>query len=81
MSEFKKCVIGGYTPYKAPCFPSRIVWHNTYKLYLQEMYKIIANILNSRYKINNINWESDDVYSDFCTLVYESSSKHVSKFV
>jgi len=78
MSEFKKCVIRGYIPHKTPKYPNRILWHDSYKLYLEQMYNTISSIINSRYKKNNIDWESDSVYRDFCILIFESSSKFIN---
>ncbi len=78
----KKTVLRNYIPHKTPYKPNFADWFNEYKYNLACLFGIFKETLEERYSdsINN-EWNSEELFSNFCKLIYNNSSKHINKWV
>jgi hypothetical protein len=81
MSKYKKCVIFNYIPHKTPKILNSTIyfeeWYEYYKEDLIEMYYKTMNLVKEQY--NTVNIESENNFNLFINIIYESSSKYISK--
>jgi hypothetical protein len=75
----RPCSRRNYIPHRTPSNANRHEWHNAYYFQLIEMYKIIENILNQHYPKVKINWSSNKIFNNFSRLIFNCSSKYISK--
>lgn len=77
----KKCVIFNYVPNSTPRIVNYDIhfekWYEFYKHYLLEMYDITMNLIKEQYE--DINIDSKHNFDIFMNLIYNSSSKYISK--
>jgi len=79
--DTRPCVRPNYIPFSSPTRSSREEWASTYYIQLEELYKIIINIVNENYPKNKIKWNKDSIKYGFETLIYHCSSKYIDKMV
>lgn len=77
-----KCVRPNYIPHKTPNDAVYENWRSFYLNQLIDMYNITSNIVKSSYlSSNNIDWKNTKIFDDFCTMIYNNSSKHISEYM
>lgn len=81
LSKSKKCVIFNYIPHSTPKMLNSDKhfekWYEYYKEDLLNMYYTTMNLVKEKY--NNTNIESDKNFNLFLNIIYNSSSKYISK--
>jgi hypothetical protein len=64
-------------PHRTPRYSNYTTWKLSYKNHLVNLYGVFASSINNRYD-NDVNWDSDEVFENFCKFAYDSSSKYIS---
>ncbi len=57
------------------------LWKEAYDPYLQDLFGIFQNRLKDKIDIDMNNWDSKELYEDFCNFVYSTSSGYVSPYL
>ncbi len=77
----KKCVIFNYIPHKTPKILNSNrhfeKWYECYEEELIQMYYTTMNLVKEKYDNKNI--ESEKNFNLFINVIYNSSSKYISK--
>ena len=55
-------------------------WRNNYFTHLQDIYKIFKNEFQNIKQLKKIDWDSADIFNQFCILIYNNSSKHIDTY-
>ena len=79
--DTRTCVRPNYIPFPSPYKSSKEEWLFTYNLQLEEIYKILINVINTKYPKNKIKWDNNDIKYSFEKLIYHCSSKYIDKMV
>ncbi len=66
-------------PFPTPYNPDFKNWISTYSEQLEDMYKITASIVQNRY--TKVDWSSPTTRNFFANMIYNNSSKYISKYI
>lgn len=66
-------------PFPTPHNPDFKKWISTYSDQLEDMYKITASIVRNKYP--KIDWGSPTIRNFFANIIYNNSSKYISKYI
>lgn len=69
-----KTVISNYLPYETVTEDNYDEWKEYYHTYLISMYNSLVKHISNKI---NADWEREQVFTKFCKMVYNSSSKHI----
>jgi hypothetical protein len=69
-----------YIPHKKPRYSNYNTWKECYYNDLLQLYNILEDLINSRYD-NNIKWNNENNFEEFCKFIYECSSKYISSWL
>jgi hypothetical protein len=72
----KKCEWSNYIPHKTPNYSNKVIWIEYYKTEIIDMYKILQRIIEQNYP-GQINWDRQSIFTNFITVLYHCSSKHI----
>ncbi len=69
-----------YIPFSTPHNPDFGKWRFAYHVQLENMYKIAIDIIQNKHP-QKLDWESPVIQNLFANLIYNNSSKHISKYI